>query len=159
MAVYVDPLVDYGKSPWRGTGQACHMMTDGELSELHDMMVLIGGSMRWFQNQHKTMPHYDLSPSMRAKAVANGAIEVSQEEMLLRCRRVDGRVIEFREYTALETDLRKVSHGGHGDHIPYATAACPACGIRKRVGWRGFKQRWLLMCSCGKTCYITEETD
>lgn len=155
MTVYVDPLLFYGHKHWQG-GEACHMATDQQdLTELHDLAEKIGMARKWFQN-HKVVPHYDLSPSMRERAIEAGAVEVSAEEYLLRCRRVNGKVIEFQQRTALEVKLVKVPHKGHGSHLPYATAQCPACGLRKRVGWRGFQKRWLLMCSCGQCCYIFE---
>lgn len=161
MTVYVDDLVDYvlpKRSPWRGA--ACHMMGDQEdLAELHAMAKQIGMNRAWFQDS-KATPHYDLSASFRAKAVAAGAVEVSQEDMLLRCRRVMGRLVGLHEYPADEVSLVKVGHSGYGSHIPYATARCPACHHRKRVGWRGgFRQCWLLMCSCGHTAYIKEKVD
>lgn len=44
MTIYVDELQIYGNK-----GQLCHMMTDGDLIELHAMAEQIGIQRRWFQ--------------------------------------------------------------------------------------------------------------
>ena len=70
--VYVDVLRDWG---WR-LGPSCHMFTDSvDLTELHDMARRIGLRRAWFQDR-PTAPHYDLTASRRAAAVALGAVEV-----------------------------------------------------------------------------------
>ena len=53
----------------------CHMWAD-TLSELHAMAESIGMDRAWFQPL--SFPHYDVSLSRRAKAVANGAIEMDR---------------------------------------------------------------------------------
>lgn len=67
--VYVDEPV----LPFRGK-LYCHMFTDGPMAELHAMADRIGLKRAWFQNPKPgDHPHYDLSPSMRALALTNGA--------------------------------------------------------------------------------------
>jgi len=75
MAVYVDPLFDYG---WK-LGPSCHMTAD-TLEELHDMADKIGMKRSWFQMSKKDVPHYDLVASKRKLAVKHGAIELSRNE-------------------------------------------------------------------------------
>jgi len=78
MTVYVDPLHAWG---WRLRGRetpSCHMFTDTpELDELHVLAARIGMKRTWFQ-PHRLAPHYDLTPSRRAAAVAAGAVEVDR---------------------------------------------------------------------------------
>lgn len=81
MAIYVDPVFT-----WPGKGQWCHMMTDGDLSELHAMAERLGLKRAWFQNKPRH-PHYDLRPSKRALAVQYGAVEVTGVELVRRCVR------------------------------------------------------------------------
>lgn len=95
MAVYVDDLVTY-KGKGRLSGQWCHMMTDGDLSELHAMAQRIGMRREWFQN-NPNHPHYDLRPSMRAAAVKAGAIEVDGIEMVNRCSLLLRRIRESKQ--------------------------------------------------------------
>jgi len=79
MAVYVDGLFDYGKR-----GKWCHMATDGDLPELHEMADRIGLKREWFQN-HPTHPHYDLRASKRRLAIKEGAIPKSRQEVFKIC--------------------------------------------------------------------------
>lgn len=82
MAIYVDDLFQWpGKS-----GQWSHMMTDGDVSELHQMAQRIGLKRHWFQNK-KRHPHYDLRPPQRALAIQHGAIAVDGGELVRRCVR------------------------------------------------------------------------
>lgn len=78
MTVYVDPLASWG---WRLRGhqvQSCHLFSDTvELDALHDLAARIGMKRTWFQDK-VTAPHYDLTPSRRALAVAAGAVEVDR---------------------------------------------------------------------------------
>lgn len=51
---------------------SCHLTTDGSLEELHEFAKKIGMRREWFQ-EHRLMPHYDLSPARREAALAAGA--------------------------------------------------------------------------------------
>lgn len=87
MAVYVDELRDYRSLRGYGPpGLWCHLVTDGELEELHTFAGQIGLSRYRFQD-HPRHPHYDLMPSSRAKAVAEGALEVSTSQLVRILRR------------------------------------------------------------------------
>lgn len=70
MAVYVD-----GERNRFGRMIMCHMFAD-TLTELHVMAHAIGMDRDWFQPL--SFPHYDVSLSRRAVAVAKGAIEVDR---------------------------------------------------------------------------------
>jgi hypothetical protein len=80
MAVYVDPLFNYG---WH-LGPSCHMFADS-LDELHVMAEGIGMKRAWFQNK-PGFPHYDLVKSRRDRAVANGAVQHSRAEAVAKWR-------------------------------------------------------------------------
>lgn len=82
MAVYVDPIFEMtpkGAQARRCGKRWCHMFAD-TLDELHEMAAAVGMKRAWFQN-HPSLPHYDLVPSRRQRAVALGAQEVTRREM------------------------------------------------------------------------------
>lgn len=76
MAVYVDPIFNYGRK-----GFWCHMATDGNIEELHAFAISVGLRRSWFQN-HRLHPHYDLTPNKRRLAIQRGAIEVDAKELM-----------------------------------------------------------------------------
>ena len=76
MAVYVDWLLNHG---WRPRGQlikSCHLLADTE-EELHALALSIGLRREWFQSGSR-VAHYDLTESLRALAVAAGAVELTR---------------------------------------------------------------------------------
>ena len=88
MTVYVDSLFEstayHGDQAaqaafvGRRTGNRwCHMITDGNEEELHQMAEKLGLKRKWFQGDH-----YDLTPSKRALAVKLGAREVSSRDLV-----------------------------------------------------------------------------
>jgi hypothetical protein len=79
MTIYVDEAA----FPFRGQ-KFCHMATDGELEELHQMADKIGMPRIWFQDK-PGHPHYDLSPEKRTRAIQHGAVEVTTLEMIRLC--------------------------------------------------------------------------
>lgn len=64
---------------------SCHLTTDGPLSELHAFALRIGLRRQWFQD-HPKMPHYDLTPQRRIKALQAGAVFVPWREQILKRR-------------------------------------------------------------------------
>ena len=71
MAVYVDDMrARFGRMIM------CHMVGDTD-DELHQMADTINLPRRWFQGDH-----YDISLSKRALAVAAGAVEINQQELV-----------------------------------------------------------------------------
>lgn len=78
MTMYVDQLKKYNGKYW------CHMMTDGDLKELHQFALSIGLKRSWFQNRIYH-PHYDLVPSKRNLAIQKGAKSVDGKTMIEKC--------------------------------------------------------------------------
>lgn len=58
----------------------CHMWSDSP-NELHTMAKKLGMKREWFQ-KHKLLPHYDLTPKRREKAIKLGAVEYSVRKYL-----------------------------------------------------------------------------
>ena len=58
----------------------CHMLADTP-AELHAMAEKIGIKRRWYQRAAST-PHYDVCKTKRALAVAAGAVEITQRELV-----------------------------------------------------------------------------
>jgi hypothetical protein len=79
MTVYVDNLRDYG---WRH-GPSCHLIADS-VEELIEFAVAMGMREEWFQA--KSTPHFDLTVQGRELAVQNGAVELSQRELIQKLR-------------------------------------------------------------------------
>lgn len=94
MAVYVDPLMDFG---WIRRGiptRNCHLFADSiELDELHELAARIGMPRMSFQ-PHPKAPHYDLDPPMRERALAAGAIAVDRRSAV---RLWQGRLARIAE--------------------------------------------------------------
>jgi hypothetical protein len=79
VTVYVDALREYPReaiapAARRFGNRWCHLVTDGNLEELHEFATRLGQRRTWFQTEG--CPHYDLVPSKRALAVQLGAVEV-----------------------------------------------------------------------------------
>lgn len=86
MTVYVD---DMYKSPMGRFGRMkmSHMVAD-TIEELLEMADTIGLPRKWIQYpDDPARVHFDVSMSMRAKAVAAGAVEITMRELALRNRR------------------------------------------------------------------------
>jgi hypothetical protein len=75
MSVYVDKSRNsFGRMVM------CHMIAD-TLDELHTMANRLGLRRSWFQAK-ASFPHYDVSLSVRTKAVKAGALEVDRREFV-----------------------------------------------------------------------------
>lgn len=79
MAVYVDDEC----IEWRGQVW-CHMVADTP-DELHSFAARIGLKRAWFQTQ-SVYPHYDVTLSIRVKALEMGAI-LADRKTLISCAR------------------------------------------------------------------------
>lgn len=77
MAVYVDS-VDIS---WRGK-RWCHMVAD-TIDELHRFADRLGLKRSWFQTKSR-YAHYDITYSVREKALALGA-QVGDKETVIQC--------------------------------------------------------------------------
>ena len=77
--ILVDRLRRYPSGYW------CHMVTDSSPEELHGFARRLGLRREQFQ-RHERLPHYDLRPNMREKALALGAEAVSSKDLFRRGR-------------------------------------------------------------------------
>jgi len=83
MAVYVDDAI----WNWQGLRWA-HLIADEE-SELHRFAAFLGVPRLVYQGPPKTAhPHYDITAFERRRAIANGAIACSREEIVIVLRRL-----------------------------------------------------------------------
>lgn len=86
MTVYVDETRDWG---WLARAKGlryshwCHLTADTE-TELHEFADRLGLRRSWFQkrNERDYRWHYDVVPTVRAKAVRLGAQEIDRHGML-----------------------------------------------------------------------------
>ena len=69
------------------------MVTDSSLQELHNFASSLGLCRERFQ-EYGRLPHYDLRPETREKALALGAEAVSSKELFKRGREAFLRVQE-----------------------------------------------------------------
>lgn len=76
MTVYVDDM----RAPF-GRMIMCHMIADTR-EELDAMADRVGVARKWIQKAGTWKEHYDVSLGARAKAVAAGAVEVTQIELV-----------------------------------------------------------------------------
>ena len=77
--ILVDRLRRYPSGYW------CHMVTDSSPEDLHGFARRLGLRREQFQ-RHERLPHYDLRPNMREKALALGAEAVSSKDLFRRGR-------------------------------------------------------------------------
>lgn len=83
MAAYVDEIrIWHGARPPFDRG-SCHLTAD-TLEELHDTAGRIGLLRIWFQP--KSVPHYDLTPALRERALSAGAQFVPARDQARRRR-------------------------------------------------------------------------
>lgn len=84
--IYVDSI-QRGPTPWRG-GRYSHLMSDESIAELLAFAKTLGLPSSWFQQPYRSaLPHFDLAPSYRARAIAAGAIEVDRRGFVEAMRR------------------------------------------------------------------------
>lgn len=91
MMIMVDELRCYLNSDTRW----CHLTTDGNVEELTAFAEKLGLKPHWFQNGR--VPHYDLTPRLRAKALRCGAkfVPVRQQAMVrLKKRRAERKACD-----------------------------------------------------------------
>ena len=93
VAVYVDGLRDYG---WH-RGPSCHLIADS-VEELIEFAGAIGMRREWLQT--KSTPHFDLTAGGRTLAVAHGAIQLTNRELVAKIR-------ELRAKRRMMEELKK----------------------------------------------------
>ena len=83
MTVYVDQAI------WQWHGRKwCHLLAD-DLDELHRFAARLGIKRTSFQCPPKSSaPHYDLTAYERKRAIAQGAVTCSRDEMVVVVRRL-----------------------------------------------------------------------
>src|SRR4028119_2042535 len=81
--ILVDRLRRYPSGYW------CHMVSDSSLGELHGFAQRLGLRREQFQ-EHGRLPHYDLRPVLREKALSLGAEAVSAQARYRRGREGGG---------------------------------------------------------------------
>lgn len=123
MTVFVDQLVQYPNRRPPFMAGSCHMTAD-VFDELHDFATRIGMKRAWFQN-HRVLPHYDLTRSRRDLAVKLGAVEMSGKWLIERRRgfAAMGRAWPMVALPACARCGKTVEH----DRFVYATPTCFAC--------------------------------
>ena len=125
MAVYVDKM--FPTKPYQQTcknarfywPEACHMWAD-EIDELHVMADSIGLKRSWFQH-HPRHPHYDITASKRAMAIARGAIQRSLRHYIAKQRGLNvpatpGVCCDCGYEGREETPCTKREDGTHCEH-------------------------------------------
>lgn len=81
MAVYVDNCC----LSWRGK-LWCHLVAD-TLEELHSFARQLGLKRSWFQDKTR-YPHYDVTTSVREKALAIGAIAGDRAVVVIKAKQL-----------------------------------------------------------------------
>lgn len=86
-SVYVDKLftrtareAQAARVGARNCDQWCHMFST-DVRALHRLAERIGMKPEWFQDRER-LPHYDLTPARRNRAIGAGAIELSLKSFL-----------------------------------------------------------------------------
>ena len=90
MPVYVDNV----RIPSRG-GIWCHLVADS-LDELHSFAKRLGLKRQWFQHA-ASYPHYDVTISMREKALRLGAAEGKRITIIECARQLKEELIKERK--------------------------------------------------------------
>jgi hypothetical protein len=91
MAVYVDNEL----IPWRGQVW-CHLVADTP-DELHRFARKLGLKPSWFQVD-SVYPHYDVTASIREKALQLGAVDSDRATIIACAKRLKKRIeIESRQ--------------------------------------------------------------
>lgn len=83
--IFVDELRVWPTSIRCFKAGSCHLFTDGVSEELHAFAKRLALKRSWFQH-HLRVPHYDLTPARRARAVLLGASETTARDWLRRRR-------------------------------------------------------------------------
>lgn len=90
MAVFVDAMRPcLGNRNWRHNA-SCHLLADTN-EELHSFACIIGLGRSWFQEGLGSLPHYDLSEDKRRLAIEQGALAVTNKQVIERIRRKRAR--------------------------------------------------------------------
>ena len=84
--IYVDAAINH----WKGK-LWCHLTADS-IAELHAFASQrLGLKKEWFQN-HKLIPHYDITEKKRLIAIRYGAIALTTEERIAEVKKRLGEI-------------------------------------------------------------------
>lgn len=97
MAVYVDAEA----IEWRGK-HWCHLVAD-TLDELHHFADRLGLQRSWFQC--KKYPHYDVTMSVRARALKLGALDGDREIIVACCKKMRAELLASPPKVTLQLSL------------------------------------------------------
>lgn len=76
MAVYVDSeFIKFGRM------KMCHMVADTE-EELEEIALKLGLNLKWWQYKGTPKSHFDVSKSVREKAICLGVEVIDREELV-----------------------------------------------------------------------------
>lgn len=81
MTIMVDDILIWPTKIRCFKGGSCHLTTDGPIEELHVFAARLGLKREWFQ-EHRIVPHYDLTPKRRVAALALGAVHVPMRHQI-----------------------------------------------------------------------------
>lgn len=94
MTVYVDDE----DIPWRGKTW-CHMVADTP-EELHFFAKRLGLRVAWFQ-ANSVYPHYDVTTSVRARALSFGALRADRSTIIACAKRFKAKSVAERKQEQL----------------------------------------------------------
>ncbi|MCF5775528.1 DUF4031 domain-containing protein [Pseudomonas poae] len=120
MAVYVDSE----EIRWRGRVW-CHLVADS-LDELHRFAAQLGLQRKWFQSK-SFYPHYDVTLSVRARAVQLGAINADRRKIIGCCKQMRTQMLAQRTQ---QQSLLLDSGGMHGTYCQTAGDAPVSARVR-----------------------------
>ncbi len=106
MSVYVDDMQTCIRSKKWPYSRSCHLVADS-VSELQEFAQLMSLHSSWFQDS-ASMPHYDLTKSMRQRAIYLGAFEVTQKRFVRIMRKYRQRDKELKQ-KLLDERIRNVA--------------------------------------------------
>lgn len=89
MAVFVDDE----RISWKGR-RWCHLVADS-LEELHQFADRLGLKRDWFQDK-ASYPHYDVTVSVRSRALRLGAQPADKAQVLACCRKLKAEFASTR---------------------------------------------------------------
>ena len=76
MGVYVDSeFIQFGRT------KMCHMVADTE-KELEDIAIKLGLNLKWWQYKGTPKSHFDVSKSVREKAIALGVEVIDRQQLV-----------------------------------------------------------------------------
>ena len=119
MAVYVDSE----EIRWRGRVW-CHLVADS-LDELHSFAARLGLQRKWFQSK-SFYPHYDVTLSVKVRAMRLGAVHADRRKIIGCCKQMRAQLQAQRMQQQSLFD----SGGIDGTDCQTAGATTIAAGIR-----------------------------